>query len=540
MIKAFKGFLILIISAGFSFQAYSKKVPLKEFSLASVIIKGRIENYNPESKTGRLTHFDAVTRSIKDEVFAIDSSGFFEVQFKILHEVYGCVSLNIQNGSYNIYVEPQKTYNIVIKNNNLVFKDSENPINDELTSFETALYNQLNTEIDKASSAHNLNYSIDDYVKIQKDIEQKKLVFLESYQSKHPLLSSSVEIIKNSIRYATAKAWINIRNKYNGKMPVLRDSLPKDFYSKIFAEYPINSGGGYKVREYIDYIANIGQVMDKTTTTSTDDRINFYRSFNLFSEAELRLIDLAYSGDTTVFQTVEFINFNSNKEKMMKEFELKKRFRVNSIYNNCLELPKSLGRDLILSQQIASHYFEKDFSPTDKEWSLYNDFFSNQSIFNYLKSISPMKKQGAISEKVTATQNPTEGYLKLIEEKYFKKHSGKVIYIDFWATWCAPCKQEIPFAKMLHSELANKDVVFMNFCVKSEKETWQKMINNEKIEGENYLLNEDEFNILTKKFNVKGYPTYILIGKDGIIANYSAPRPSSDKEIINEINSLLK
>ena len=81
MKKVFRGFLFLIISASFSFQAYSQKVPLKEFSLASVIIKGRFENYNFESKTGRLTHFDAVTRSIKDEVFAIDSSGFFEVQF---------------------------------------------------------------------------------------------------------------------------------------------------------------------------------------------------------------------------------------------------------------------------------------------------------------------------------------------------------------------------------------------------------------------------------------------------------------------------
>ncbi|MDP4207831.1 MAG: TlpA disulfide reductase family protein [Bacteroidota bacterium] len=540
MIKSLRIFLLLIISFSVSFQASSQKIAFKEFIAKPVNIKGWIENYTSDFKTGRLTYFDAVTRSPKDEVFAIDSAGSFQIKFDAIHEVYGCVSLNIQKKRYDIYTEPLKSYDVLIKNDKLEFNNSENSINDELASFKTALYNQLESEIEKARSAHNQNYTIAEYVEILKDLERKKLSFLKSYQVNHPLKSSTVEILQNNIRYETAKAWINIRYDYRGKQPVPRDSLPKDFYSKIFAEYPINSNNGYMVREYIDYIANIGEVMDKTKTSSTADRINFYKSFNLFSEEELRLIAGVYNGDTTVFQSAEFKKFNSNKDKIIQEYELRNRFVMKSILNHCSELPKGIGRDFVLAQQIAHYYFEKDFSPTDKEWNLYNDFFSNKSILNYLKSISPNRKQVMVSEKETRIQNQTAEYSKSITEKYFKKHFGKIIYVDFWATWCEPCKQEIPFAKTLHAELKNKNIVFINFCVKSERATWQKVITDEKIEGENYLLNEDEFNILSQNFRVKGYPTYILIGKDGEVVNYAAPRPSSEHVIINEINRLLK
>lgn len=540
MIKVLRIFLVIVVAFSVYSQGYSQNAPLKEFKAKPVTIKGRIMDYLLDFKTGRLTHFDAVTRTPKDEVFGIDSTGNFEVTFNMIHEVYGCVILSIQDQSYDLYVEPEKTYSIQIKNNNIEFTDSEDRINEELSLFESAVYNQYKVEIEKARFAHNENYTIDEYVEIQKDIEQKKLSFLKDYQLNHRLMKTTIEILQNNIRYSTARAWICMRYDYGGKQPVLRDSLPERFYSRIFSEYPINIEKGYMAREYIDYIANIADVMDKSKRLSTNERIIFYKTFNYFSEQELELIARAYNRDTTVFQSDEFKKFSSNKDKINQESELKNRLIMKSVLGNSSELPKGIGRDFDLSQAIAQNYFRKDFSPTEKEWETYANFFSNKSILRYLKSISPSNKKVIVSKTENRGSNQTAEYSKSVGEKYFRNHYGKVIYVDFWATWCGPCKQEIPFAKMLHAEFKDKNVVFINFCVKSEEPTWKKLIADEKIDGENYLLNEDEFNILSQKFGVKGFPTFILIDKKGNVVNYSAPRPSSKQEIKDAINALLK
>ncbi|KAB2823152.1 MAG: TlpA family protein disulfide reductase, partial [Paludibacter sp.] len=125
-------------------------------------------------------------------------------------------------------------------------------------------------------------------------------------------------------------------------------------------------------------------------------------------------------------------------------------------------------------------------------------------------------------------------------DKYLKAHEGKVIYVDFWATWFSPCRTEIPFAKELHLELEQEAVVFVNFCVKSNHNTWKQLVSEQKVSGINYFLNEDEANVLSNYFQVQAYPTYILIDKKGTIVDYSAPRPSSKdllkNRILNTIN----
>lgn len=525
--------LIVIISCN------KKELNTLDFQLKPVTIKGKIENYNSETKTGILRHFDAVTFIHKTDVFAFDSSGNFEINFDVLHEGLGYTILEIQDSRYSLYIEPNKDYNIIIKDRIIKFLSPENDINNELNSFEKALYNKLGNEIRKAELAHNENITIDEYVKVQKDIENKKFAFLESFIDTCKLSDLSINLLKNKFRYATANSWLNIKYNYTSGRPVLRDTLPSDFFEKIFKEYPVNTNDSYKVLEYTHYLANIKEVLDKTKKSPTSERIDFYKQFNVFTENELKLIAGAYDRDTSIINSEEFKQFDANKQKRMDEYKVRQRYRIQSIMDNCSELSKGKGRDFVLSQAIAKYYFENDYYPTDTEWKRLEELFSQKSIVDYLKSISPTENVTIKEADDKPLKNPTEEFTKLTVEKYLKKHIGKVIYIDFWATWCAPCKAQIPHAKALHIELEGKDIAFVNFCVRSEMETWKKLIDKEQITGENYLLNTDEYNILTQYFNVSSYPTYILIGKDGKVKNYNAPRPSSKNEIIDEINSLL-
>lgn len=528
----------ILMSFSLTIYAFDRFENIKQIEPKPVTIRGKLQDYHSEFKTGMITYFDVITRTPETEVFAFDSVGNFEVSFRLTHEVYGCVNLKYAKNMFDIFVEPSKTYNVKISNNTLNFTDSENSIGNELIKFETALNNDLWAEIQSANSAHNSNLSINDYIAVQKSIEAQKLSFLNSYKMNYPLSDDALTILRNKIKYKTANAWINYRYDYSGKSPVLRDSLPNDFYTKLFSEYPVNSKDAYMVREYIDYISNIGTSMNNSAKAPIEERIKFYSTFNYFTQDELQLISKAYSGDSITLNSKELKAFNNDKNKRMREYEFRKRFQLNSIFNNILKLPKELGRDLILSQQIAELYITNSFSPTVREWESFESFFLNKSIVDYLKSICSGDSQIETKNQPIISKE-TDNFTQEVIDKYLKRYNGKVIYIDFWATWCSPCKNEIPFAKKLHIELKDeKDVVFINFCVLSDKIAWNKLIEEQHVSGINYLLDNDEFNVMTKHFHVNGYPTYILIDKNGNIVDYSAPRPSSNEVIINRIKKL--
>jgi thiol-disulfide isomerase/thioredoxin len=106
-------------------------------------------------------------------------------------------------------------------------------------------------------------------------------------------------------------------------------------------------------------------------------------------------------------------------------------------------------------------------------------------------------------------------------EELLKKYSGKVVLVDFWATWCAPCRAGIEQIKPLKEQMANEKVAFVYITdPTSPKLTYDRMIPD--IKGEHYRLSQDEWQTLSTKFGItggSGIPRYILVGKDGKVIN---------------------
>nr|WP_121272747.1 TlpA disulfide reductase family protein [Pedobacter schmidteae] len=145
-----------------------------------------------------------------------------------------------------------------------------------------------------------------------------------------------------------------------------------------------------------------------------------------------------------------------------------------------------------------------------------------------------------LREKYKAMDNLSTGKmapaftLKSLDGKdvSLKDFIGKVVYIDFWASWCAPCRGEMKNgAPKLHAKFKdNKDVVFLYVSLDSKVADWKKAIAEDKIEGV-HLLSQAKSGVdtpIAKAFNISGIPRYVIISKNGQIFDNDAPRPSQD------------
>lgn len=106
---------------------------------------------------------------------------------------------------------------------------------------------------------------------------------------------------------------------------------------------------------------------------------------------------------------------------------------------------------------------------------------------------------------------------------------GKVLYIDCWATWCKPCCNEIPYlAKRVEEYKGNDKIRFISISMDSKKQAWLDKLSQDKPEWEQYILNEEEKNAMSKAYGIVFIPRFLLINADGTIANSDAFRPSAE------------
>ncbi|MBS1682338.1 MAG: TlpA family protein disulfide reductase [Bacteroidetes bacterium] len=199
---------------------------------------------------------------------------------------------------------------------------------------------------------------------------------------------------------------------------------------------------------------------------------------------------------------------------------------------------EGVQKDIVLFRVMKDHA-AKGITGFDQYLEDFGKECSNPYYVKYIDSVYKRFKPQYLSEELLKTILKNQAGEAVVLEDILKADEGKVVYVDFWASWCGPCLNEMPNSKLVEEKLKNDPVKFVYISVDSKKEAWTKSIDKNKLtceKCEHYLL--DDKSPLAKYFQVPPIPKYLLLNKKGMVATPDAPRPS-DPNLMNFIATLV-
>jgi thiol-disulfide isomerase/thioredoxin len=122
-------------------------------------------------------------------------------------------------------------------------------------------------------------------------------------------------------------------------------------------------------------------------------------------------------------------------------------------------------------------------------------------------------------------------------EEILSNQKGKIVLVDFWASWCSPCRKEMPFLKDLKSKFNENELKVIEISIDKDYSAWVRASKLESLskEEDNYIIANWKKSSLYKNYKIKTIPRYLLFDKNGKIIDDDAPRPSE-----NELIKLIK
>ena len=202
--------------------------------------------------------------------------------------------------------------------------------------------------------------------------------------------------------------------------------------------------------------------------------------------------------------------------------------------------------DPLLLQMMLTDFFDRQFNRQNiAVYERYRDITDTYIKEPFLKE-PLIQKYLQTKQKIENPQVYTEAVLKesanlsvnQVMNNILQQNKGKVIYVDFWGTWCGPCLAEMPNSKIVEHEFRNEDVVFVYVCLESQETQWKATLDKFQLGGQHYLLSYKQSSEIRSLLSITGVPFYMLVDKQGIIKEKGSHlRPLNVK---NKISEMLK
>jgi thiol-disulfide isomerase/thioredoxin len=483
-----------------------------------VVISGKILNQDkhPDNYTIKVFENDLVSSLGKEHTALINNDGIFKIEFNKLFSSdiylnYGSLFTVFVNPGDSIYIEmdADEVLNPNLRNQYILksfkFSGSSERINNEIKMFLSVIIKNEN--------------SLEAFNNEKKLLPDEFLNYLEHNKSKQNHLLDSLLKTNNfsdkflqwsklfiDYRFATSLfhyTWYNPFSNNPGKKVFQVIDIPPSFYTAI-KDIPIDNE-----RAIIN--SNYPRFLHEYFMTNTDYNSDFSKKY------------------------MESRGKFGNSELFQEEFD-KYLLKINQDF-------KGIANEILLSQAFYS--LLDSYKRIDVFENLYPKYKKNlrQNFCLILDAkFSKIKLQEKSPEKNLSLVKQKDGIETIANEvlnRITNKSKGKVIYIDFWATWCGPCLIEFEHSKILAKTYEGKNIDFVYLCIKSKKEEWQNKIREYSLSGSQYLLDDSEYDILSQKFQIVGIPHYVLIDKNGNIIDKNAPHPSSGDELLRLINKYI-
>jgi thiol-disulfide isomerase/thioredoxin len=121
---------------------------------------------------------------------------------------------------------------------------------------------------------------------------------------------------------------------------------------------------------------------------------------------------------------------------------------------------------------------------------------------------------------------------------HLRDYRGRIVIISFWATWCGPCRKELPMLMALQEKAAREKVVVLSVNWRQDYEVFRAVKKIFKDKGAHVTLISDESGRAGEAYGLKGIPLMVVVGRDGkIVAIHSGYSEEEIPVLIDEINS---
>lgn len=212
--------------------------------------------------------------------------------------------------------------------------------------------------------------------------------------------------------------------------------------------------------------------------------------------------------------------------------------------NSILANYSGIIKDKLLTAQVTD-YIGKDYPPFDSCYRVFMSVCKNETFKAGVK-----KKVNEYNQKMA--NQPKIDYAQLIAKTNLLDPNLKPLYfsqvlsdttatlIDCWATWCIPCKKQMPFIDSIKKQYNNKvKVVYLSFDV--DKKKWHSQVKKLKNNQNHFVLKNDFGSAFSTYFNIQLIPRYILLSAKGDkVLNSNMPLPSMKSDFIEEMDKALQ
>lgn len=215
-----------------------------------------------------------------------------------------------------------------------------------------------------------------------------------------------------------------------------------------------------------------------------------------------------------LFQQINDINQRAQLTGMNDSLSI----RVKKIYNEV-----QAGIDAFLKEKKNSYVapflvlvtaqFSDNTDLLEKRYTGFSENLRNSFYGKYLKEMLENAKVGSVgSEAMDFTQNDVNG--KPVTLSSFK---GKYVLVDFWASWCGPCRQENPNVVNTYNDFKAKNFTVLGVSLDKAKDPWVKAIKDDGLTWTHVSDLKFWNNEVAQKYKVQSIPQNFLVGPDGKI-----------------------